>query len=690
MLFVTVYEEAFHNRTLYSCGWNTAGYPLNVLSECPTRMTNKDFRRPCVFGIEMDGEALDYGWDFQDFTVTDTATGKLARIRLEHTERQVELCVITELDGTGILSRRLEITNLSSSEMALSKLAVMCGGIEIMNGLNRLAGRDRKELYSLGYMDNDEPLFEGDFNWHALRPDITSFGGRFIRERHRFPMFMLKNNIKGTVMTAQLAWSAGYRFSLDLEAHPDKDFSKLSFAAGIDGNAPLYRIAVGETFVSPQLEIGILQGGIDEAVNQMNRHLRKSIFCMPQTGKNIPLVGSGMGPEHDMSVETTKSYIDQMAHIGCEVFIIDAGWNCPPDMQGDWFKYNGIWTANGQRYPSGIKELRDYCHAKGMRFGMWMEPERVGELSGIYEEHPEWITVKANGETGCHIDFTVPEAATWVENEIERVITENGLDLFRVDYNITSDELFAISKGQSGRECSSVRHTKTIYAMFERLNKKFPDVIFENCASGGGRCDAGMMRYFNHTWVSDNQVPPVSRCITCGMTLALPPERVDRLVAGMGCHSIASLDFHMRNAMLGHISMNVLSPRDAVWNTEQLDFIRHSIDIYKRFIRPFLPDSLIYHHTLDSSGFRCGKASVLELASQERDRAAITILTAPNSASDTITVIPRGLAASGEYRITFDNSGDELCLTAAELLRGIPVRIPSSLSSELLLIEKLS
>lgn len=53
--------------------------------------------------------------------------------------------------------------------------------------------------------------------------------------------------------------------------------------------------------------------------------------------------------------------------------------------------------------------------------------------------------------------------------------------------------------------------------MFERLNKKFPDVIFENYASGGGHCDAGMMRYFNHTWVSDNQVPPVSRCITCSI-----------------------------------------------------------------------------------------------------------------------------------------------------------------------------
>lgn len=131
----------------------------------------------------------------------------------------------------------------------------------------------------------------------------------------------------------------------------------------------------------------------------------------------------------------------------CRYYLLTVPVKAPPDMQGDWLKYNGVWTANGQRYPNGTKELRDYCHAKGMKFGMWMKPERIGEFYDIFEEHPEWITVKANGETGCLIDFTVPEAAAWVENEIERVITENGLDLFRVDYNITSDELFAISKG---------------------------------------------------------------------------------------------------------------------------------------------------------------------------------------------------------------------------------------------------
>ena len=268
-----------------------------------------------------------------------------------------------------------------------------------------------------------------------------------------------------------------------------------------------------------------------------------------------------------------------------------------------------------------------------------------------------------------------------------RVIEQYGVDLFRVDYNIVTPELFTARRGAPGG--TSAEHTEAVYAMYNRLHKRFPDVIFENCASGGGRCDCGIMRYFDHTWVSDDQIPPMSRRITAGMTMALPPERVDRLVAGMGCHRLASLDYHMRNAILGHISMNVLFPKDASFNPEQLDFIKHSIALYKSFIRPFLPECRIYHHTEQSRDYMHGRPSVLEIASKERDRAAVTVLTAPNGAADEIKIIPRGLSLSGNYEVTLDNTGDILRMSAAELARGITLRVPASLSSELILLRRL-
>ena len=106
------------------------------------------------------------------------------------------------------------------------------------------------------------------------------------------------------------------------------------------------------------------------------------------------------------------------------------------------------------------------------------------------------------------------------------------------------------------------------------------------------------------------------------MTMALPPERVDRLFAGMGCHSFGSFDLHMRNTMLTHMSLNVISPAAAQMNTQQLAFVRHSTDVYKNFIRKFLPRSKVYHHTPDTlCAEKCGFIA-LEVAAEDKSKGA--------------------------------------------------------------------
>lgn len=687
---LTVYEEAFGDGTFYPCGWNASGYPLNVLSNAPSRFDDHILSEPSVFDVELDGISVNFGLEFAGCDIEKNGGRVTTKLKLISTVKPVEITVVTVLDGTQIFSRRLEIKNTSGSVMALSKLSVMAGGLEIMHELSKKATyeKDVSKLYSLGYMRNDDPCCEGDFMWSDLQPDVTSFAGRFGRLRHRYPMFLLRNNVLGTMLTAQLAWSAGYKFSFDLDAHPERDRSKLSFKAEITGYSPLYNIDPGEVFVSPELEIGMLHGDTDDTVNEMNAHLRRSVLNLPEADGSACYVGSGMGAEHDMSVETTKQFIDQMAYIGCEIFIVDAGWYCPPNRENEWWSRAGDWHDDRDRYPNGIAEIRDYCKSKDMKFGVWMEAERIGNQTEIFKTHPEWSTRRIEGDSsGGFLDFTNPEAAKWAEDEAARIISEFKLDLFRVDYNVGGGEMFHI-ENHGGRECGSIRHVKAVYRMYENLKKRFPNVVFENCAGGGGRCDIGMLRNFNHTWVSDNQVPPRSLMITNGMTLALPPERVDRLVAGMGCHQAASIDYHMRNAMFGHVSMNVFGPRTAEMNTGLLDFIRHSLDIYKDFIRPFLPEAKIYHHTPSSESYKRGQAEIIELTSADKTKAVIGAFTSTLPSDEAIVVYPRGLDASLDYEITYDNTGAKAVITGFELINGgLRLRIAQALSSELIIVK---
>ena len=227
---------------------------------------------------------------------------------------------------------------------------------------------------------------------------------------------------------------------------------------------------------------------------------------------------------------------------------------------------------------------------------------------------------------------------------------------------------------------------QAVYEMYARLKKKFPNVIFENCAGGGGRTDLGMMKSFNHTWVSDWQKMPRSIAITNGMTMALPPERVDRLFAGMGCHTVGSFDAHMRNVMLGHISLNVVAPEGAVLNPVQIDFIKHSTDIYKSSIRPILADCRTFHHTPDLTD--CDY-SVLEISAQDSTSGAITVIGLCNKKTEAIKVVPKGIDLSCKYHITLDNTGEGYDATGAKLVRdGIMVSV-NTLSSELILYKKI-
>jgi len=170
--------------------------------------------------------------------------------------------------------------------------------------------------------------------------------------------------------------------------------------------------------------------------------------------------------------------------------------------------------------------------------------------------------------------------------------------------------------------------------------------------------------------------------------MALPPERVDRLVAGMGCHTNGSLDLHMRNAMFGHISLNVFGPRDAEMNPQVFEFIRHSTDLYKSFIRPILPTSKIYHHTPDTKEALRNGLAVLELASEDMTKGVLGVFTLCCNGGEPVVVHPKGLDISKNYRVFFDNTRTTTVVSGYELINnGIRVSVPSSLSSELITFE---
>ena len=686
---LAVYEETFYNGTLVSSGYNASGYPLGLLEFCPSRLDPADFHEPSSFNVEIDGQSIDYRLKLVDF-VTEKNDDRLeAVMTLESEIKPVRLKIHTILDGSQMFSRYIEIENFSDSNLTLSRLVLLGGGIEETNRRHCSHSNDISKIYSVGYFDSDKWGREGEFAWHDLQPEELTVKTRFGRDRFRHPVIIIKNKLSGVTYFSQIGWSGGCSFTVDHHADYERSDSLLAFKAEITAHKPLTGIPPKSVFTSPEVHMGVVFGGLDEAVNEMHSHIRKSVLNMPEASPDKCLVGAGMGAEHDMSVETSKIYAKHFADMGAEVFIVDAGWECPPSLQTEWGSYNGRNIPDPDRYPNGITEISDYCHSLGMKFGLWVDIENLGSKSKIYEEHPEWREKTVIGNQSCNLaDFSKPEVAQWAENELARIIEEYKLDLLRVDHNVSYRDYFTMADAGTGvTECLSIRHHQAVYKMYENLKRRFPHVVFENCAGGGARTDLGMMKSFNHTWVSDWQKAPRSLTVTNGMTMALPPERVDRLFAGMGCHEHGSLDLQMRNTMLTHMTLNVVAPVNAIPNPVQVEFVRHSVEIYKNFIRPFLPTAKTYHHTPET-GLLNDDFYALEVAAPDYSRGAVAVFSMPDAKLHRFAVIPKGVNAELTYKVTLDNSGASYTAKGVDLLsQGVPLNLPAPLLSELILYE---
>ena len=213
-----VYEEVFTDGGLLSTGWNASGYPLNVLKNCPTYLNHKRYAEPFSFNIELDGQSIDFSFEFIDFETQKTEENETAVLTLKSKIKPVIIKICTLIDGSQMLSRWIEIENISDEPLILSRLSVMSGGLESLDDDALDHAQSVNDIYSLGYFENDAWGNEGQFKWNALKPNCTCVDGRFDRDRFRHPLLFIRNNLTGKIWFSQIGFSGGYRYTVDYNA----------------------------------------------------------------------------------------------------------------------------------------------------------------------------------------------------------------------------------------------------------------------------------------------------------------------------------------------------------------------------------------------------------------------------------------------------------------------------------------
>jgi alpha-galactosidase len=429
----------------------------------------------------------------------------------------------------------------------------------------------------------------------------------------------------------------------------------------------------------------------------MHEHVRVSVVPPQPDGRAQRFEHNHWGYVADrVTEEFLRRDIDVAAATGCELYILDAGWfGTEP---GRWYHTVGDWRA-GAWLPHGVRPIREYAREKGLLFGLWMEAECVGGLSRLFQQHPDWLmqrdgrpVVRGRGESAHYVlDLSKAEVATWFEAEVNRVVEELDLDLFRLDYNIDPWE-----GGQALRdgfvENTLWRQTEVLYGVFERLRRRFPRLVLENCSSGGGRTDLGMVGRFHTIWTSDLAQLPRSLLVLNGMTMALPPELCNRIAGYMNGEELfyGDLDMQFRAPLFGHPVMIGSAPSVAEMVPAFGDRLRRSVELYQRHVRPLLPTCRVYHHTPVIDARNPRGFCVLEYAAPDGSKAVAGVFRLAGPGEEECRFRPRGLDRGRRYRVLFDGTGETVEADGLRLANeGLSLRLGTPLTSELLVLEAL-
>lgn len=348
---------------------------------------------------------------------------------------------------------------------------------------------------------------------------------------------------EGEVFFSSLFWSGNWQMTIEKDG-----YNRTLLTGGISDFDFRWYLKSKEIFETPKLIIGLSDKGFGSVSRKMHKYEKNYVMNKIDANRDMPVLYNAYGTfASSINEEKIASVIDTASSLGVELFLIDAGWNGKGDDTTYTYRENfGDWDINLDRFPNGLKPIADKVHEKGMKFGIWLEPEAVHSKTRLYKEHPDWIHEfpgRDKGEDECKylINFANDEAKDYMTNKILSLIENYDVDCFKMDCNMSI--LMAWKNAPKNREKEVwVRHVRNMYEMYKTIKQKHPHVMIENCAAGGFRADLGMLEFSGRMNRSDNQDPYDVLKLHTGFSTFLLPK-----LAGGGCHISDMYTFFMNN-----------------------------------------------------------------------------------------------------------------------------------------------
>jgi len=505
--------------------------------------------------------------------------------------------------------------------------------------------------------------------------DMTEFTGAWSRERHPHTQHLHY----GTQQIESLRNASGH-FANPVAAfarpgasedHAEVDtYDVTRLQLGINERGFAWHLEPGETFQTPEALIAYSDEGYDGMSRAFHRLVLDNIVRGAWKRRERPiLINNWEATYFDFDEDKLVDIARTAKQAGVELFVLDDGWfgarNNDTAGLGDW-------TPNPARLPQGLAGLSKRINDLGLKFGLWFEPEMVNKDSDLYRAHPDWAVHTPgrhmnHGRNEFLLNFADKDVVDNIYGQMSRLLDEANIAYIKWDMNRFVSEGYDVTRGAEHQGEAYHRYILGVYDLLERLLQRFPDLIIEGCASGGGRFDMGMLYYTPQIWCSDDTDAIERLKIQYGTSYFYPLSAMGAHVSVVPNHQanrITPIETRANVAMFGtfgyELDLNTLSE-------EEFGKVRSQIEFFKRYREIIHTGD--FHRLVSPDG---NEQAAWMVVSRDRKTAIVgdyRILLTPNSRYMRLHL--RGLDENTQYRVscTGASSIDGAAFTGAELMR---------------------
>jgi alpha-galactosidase len=393
--------------------------------------------------------------------------------------------------------------------------------------------------------------------------------------------FFLSLNEKSTETTGELiagtlAWTGNFKYTFEVDQR-----NGLRVRAGINAFASEYFAEPGETFTTP----AFIFTWTDQGKGQASRNLHnwaRNYGVLDGNKPRLTLLNNWEATHTTFDEKRLVELFDEGKKLGIDLFLLDDGWFGNAFPRNDDKAGLGDWQEDKKKLPSGLGYLVREAANKGIKFGIWLEPEMVNPKSELYQKHPDWILKLPNreenyGRNQLVLDLVNPQVQEFVFKVVDDMMTKDpGIAFIKWDCNRSMTNAYSpyLKEKQSHLY---IAYTQGLYKVMERIRVKYPHLPIMLCAGGGGRTDYGALKYFTEFWPSDNTDGLERVYIQWGYSYFFPSNTISAHVTSMGKQQ--TLKFRTDVAMMGKMGYDI---RVNNFTPQELQFSQEAVKNYKR------------------------------------------------------------------------------------------------------------